>query len=143
VVARAIDLAKRPLAFEGLLEALDLAVGLRAIRPGPQVADAVASEQLGERLVFGVGKGVVCHQAFRMDPVRLEEDERSLNKEKDRVCTLVLMQLAVGKSGVIIDDRVHELVPGTQARLASASVADPGHCVTGPCEAGEALRVHV
>jgi hypothetical protein len=47
-----------------------------------------------------------------MDPVRLEEDERSLNKEKDRVCTLVLVQLAVDESGVIIDDRVHELVSG-------------------------------
>jgi hypothetical protein len=59
VVARAVELAERPLALEGLLVALDFAVDLRTADRDEQVADAVAGEELAEGAVAPVDEGVV------------------------------------------------------------------------------------
>jgi hypothetical protein len=56
---------------------------------------------------------------------------------------LVGVQLAVGQAGVVVDDRVRELVAPACALLGVGLVAFAGDGMAGPLEASEALGVHV
>ena len=81
VVARASVTARRrggrlsgrsgrgPFAFERLLVALDLAVGLGSAGRDAAVADPVVVRAARERAVVAVDEGVVGQQPLRLDPV--------------------------------------------------------------------------
>ena len=58
-VVGGVGLAVCPFATHGLVEALDLAVGLRSVRPDLEVADVLVGEQSREAVVVRVGPGVV------------------------------------------------------------------------------------
>jgi hypothetical protein len=56
---------------------------------------------------------------------------------------LVLVQLAVGVAGVVVDDRVHPFVPDPHSLLGAGGVPVAGDCVAGTAEADEAFAVDV
>jgi hypothetical protein len=123
VLAGAVGLAEGPFAFEGLLVALDLAVDLGSMRRDEEVSDLARVEELGERAVVGVCPGVVADQPCRLDPVTVEEGERTLDEADHRAGALVAVELGVREPGVVVDDRVHELPADTLAFLGTAAVA--------------------
>ena len=67
-------------------------------------------EQLAQRAVLDVAEAVVGHQPLRDDPVLGEEGERPLDEAGDRRGFLVVVELDVGEPGVVVDDRVREVV---------------------------------
>jgi hypothetical protein len=90
-----------------------------------------------------VDEGVVGEQPFWLDPVLGEVRQCALDEAGDRVRPLVWVQLAVGVAGVVVDDRVHPLVPDPHPLLLAGAVTVSGDGVTGPAEADEALAVDV
>jgi hypothetical protein len=143
VVARAVDLAKRPLSLERLLIALDLAVDLRAAVGDQQVADSALADKLRERVVVGVGPGVVADEPLRLDPVLGEDGEPALDKAGHRGRPFVAVELAVGVARVVVDERVHPFVADVHAQLGAGAVSVAGDGVTGPAETNEAFAVDV
>jgi hypothetical protein len=104
VVAGAVDLAERPLAFEGLLVSLDLSVDLRPTGWDQEMPDAAAGEELGERSVVGVGPRVVAHQPLDLDALRGEGGKTALEEAGDGRCSFVAVELAVGVARVVVDE---------------------------------------
>ena len=104
------------------------------------------SEQLAERAVLDVTEAVVGHQPLGDDPVRGEEGERALDKAGHGRRPLVVVELDVGESRVVVDDRVRVVVadPRLGAHPAARALrAVAGDAVAGPQEAGVAGDVHV
>ena len=66
-----------PFALQGLLVALDLAVGAGRVGPGADVADRAAVEQFAQTAVVDVGERVVGHQPLGGDPVVEVEVQRA------------------------------------------------------------------
>jgi hypothetical protein len=85
------------------------------------VADAAAFEQLAQRAVLDVAEAVIRHQSLRGDPVLGEEDKGTLDERGDGLGFLVIVELDVGEPGVVVDDRVREVV--TDPRLGTHPVA--------------------
>jgi hypothetical protein len=102
------------------------------------VADAAAGKELAQRAVLDVAEAVVGHQPLRDDALLGEEDERALDEAGDRRCLLVGVELDVGEAGVVVDDRVREVVAEPRLRshpLARALRAVAGNTVAGAQEA--------
>ena len=118
-LARAVAEPARPLAVHRLLQALDLAVGARGVGPGPPVLDPTPAQQLAQPAVVHVGEVVVGEQALGDDPVACEELERPLAEGGDRGRSLVSVDLGVGKTRAVVDDRVDEL-PARAPRVLGA-----------------------
>ena len=70
----------------------------------------VIGEEIAERVVVGVAPGVVGHQPFGVDAVGLEPAPAPGQERGDGRCVLVGEQLDVGQAGVVVDDRVREVV---------------------------------
>ena len=138
-----VCLAESPLAFECLLEAFDLAVGLWSARPDEEVVDRSFGEQLAQRAVVAVGPGVVAHQPLHVDPVAGEVSEAPLDEGGHGRRFLVAVEFAVGVAGVVVDERVHPFVADSLPLVGGRHVSVAGDGVTGPGEADEALAVDV
>jgi hypothetical protein len=85
VFGAGVDVPVGPFAFEGLDEALDLAVRAWPAWPGGEMADAAAEEKLAKRADLDVALGVVAHHPLRPDALLGETSERPLNEGGD-VC---------------------------------------------------------
>src|SRR6059058_3660561 len=119
--AGGVDRAVGPAAEHGADEALGLAVGLRAPRPGAQVADA--ERAAGDRVQGGdVGRAVVSHDALDDDAVALEELQRSPQKADRGRGLLVAQDLGVGQAGGVVDGDV-DVVPADDLAIHAALVA--------------------
>src|SRR6266536_2403822 len=109
------------------------------------MSDAVAGEQLGEGAVLDVAEAVVGHQPLRHDPVLSVEGERALEEAGHRRGSLVVVELDEGEPGMVVDDRVREVVadpcPDTPAAQGLGAIA--GDAVAWPQEARVAAGVHV
>jgi len=143
VVGAGVDESVGPFALERLDEALDLAVGARPARPGGEVADAAAGEQLAQRAVLDVAPGVVAHQPPRLDALLGEGGERPLDEASDRLGLGVGEHLGVGEAGVVVDERVHDVVAEPAPLVLGRAGAIGGDRVAGLGEAGERRPVDV
>jgi hypothetical protein len=143
VLARAVGLAEGPFALERLLVALDFPVGLRAARPDEQVPDPALFEQFAQRAVVAVGVGVVGEQPLHLDAVAGEDGEAALDEAGYRRRRLFAVVLAVGKAGVVVDERMHPLVADPHPFLGAAAVTVAGDGMSGPSETDEPLAVDV
>src|SRR5205807_6505561 len=132
-----------PLSGEGLLVSLHLPVSLGCAGWDSPGLDGVSGEQLSEAAVVDVGEVVVGLQPSGRDPVAGEELQGAFNEGGDGGGLLVVVQLAVGQAGVVIDDRVAELPAGPVALLLGGPVALPGDPVPRPGEPPRALDVHL
>ncbi|HWX46215.1 MAG TPA: hypothetical protein VNY52_12960 [Solirubrobacteraceae bacterium] len=79
--------------MQGLLVALDLAVGAGRVGPGAEVADLAAVEQLAQRLVVNVGERVVGHQPLGDDPAIKEPVQRAAGERRHGWSFLVVVDL--------------------------------------------------
>src|SRR3954453_21599941 len=104
--AVAVDGAVGPTAEHRSDEPLGLAVGLRAVRPGPQVADA--QRATGNR-VHGraVGRAVVGDQLLDGDAVAREVLDGAAQEADGGDRLLVGEDLDVGQAGGVVDRDVH------------------------------------
>jgi hypothetical protein len=107
------------------------------------VADAVSREQFPQRAVAAIDEGVVREQAPGRDPALGKVREATFEEGGDGLRSLVAVELAVDVAGVVVDERVHPLVPDPHALLRARSVAFAGDGMAGACEASEALAVDV
>jgi hypothetical protein len=103
------------------VEAFDFAVAARPVRLGRQVADLAAGEQLTQRAVLHLAEAVSGQQPLRDDPLAFEEGERSFDEAGDGLGVLVVVELDVGESGVLGDDRLREV--GADSCLGAPPVA--------------------
>jgi hypothetical protein len=92
------------------VEALNLSVGLRPVGLGAQVLDLTNGEEFSQRAVVDVGERVVGHQALGADAVALKPSQSALHECGDGRGALIGVQLDVGQAGVVVDDRVREVV---------------------------------
>src|SRR4029450_11032946 len=82
---------------------------------------------------------------LRDDPVFGEEGERAFDEAGHRQRLLVVMELDVGEPGMVVDDRVREVItdPRPDPAPAQALRAVAGDAVPRPQEARIAADVHV
>ena len=107
------------------------------------MADAPLGQQLLERAVAAIDVGIVGEQAPGLDPVRGVEGEAAFDEGGDGRGLLVWVELRVGQSRVVVDERVHELVSDSLALFGPGAIADAGDGVPRSREAGKALAVDV
>src|SRR5260221_8823146 len=84
----AVDRAVGPAAQHRADEALGLAVGLRAVRPGPEVADAedATGDRVDRRAISG---SIVSDHALDLDPVTAEEANGAAKERHRRPAGLI------------------------------------------------------
>jgi hypothetical protein len=102
-----------------------------------------AGEQPSERLVAGVGPGVVADQPLYLDSVCGEVGEAALDEAGHRLGFLVAVELAVGVAGVVVDDRVHPFEANPHPQLSASAVAVTRDGVAGTAEANKPFGVDV
>ena len=73
-------------------------------------------EQLAQRAVLDVAEAVIRHQPFRDDALTFEEGERSFDEGGDGLGSLVVVELEIGESRVVVDDRVRVVVADPRLR---------------------------
>jgi hypothetical protein len=108
--------------------------------------DASACEQLSQRTVLHVSECVVGHDPLRGDPVLLEPAKGSFHEGGHGCRFLVVVQLDIGQTAVVIDDRVGEVGADTclgSHPVARALRAIAGHRVSWALKAPVAGHVHV
>jgi hypothetical protein len=133
-----------PLAKQRLDEALDLAVGARPIRPGPQVADAELATGLAEGARELAGAVVGQHRSDA-HAAPAEPAHYAMQKGDGALGALVGHRLGQRHAGAVVDGGVDELpahAPGAPSAIAMdamANSADPAeflgvevHELTGP-----------
>jgi hypothetical protein len=99
-----------PLIQQGLVEPLDLAIGLRTIRASSLAADPEPGGGLSEDDRLGVGLGVVGQDPLDPDPV-LGEEGGCLDQEPGGCgAALIAQDLAEGNPGTVIDSRVNGVI---------------------------------
>lgn len=86
-----------PLTHEGLVEALDLAVGPWRVGACADVLDRSSPEQLPEGLALGVGERVVGHQPLADDSLLQEPVQSTAGERGDRGGGLISVDLGVGQ----------------------------------------------
>ncbi len=79
----------------------------------------------------------------RRDVVALKERERATHEGNHGLGPLVWMKLGVGETGVVVDDRVRELIAPAGLQLGAGLVADSRHPVPGSLKARVAFGVDV
>jgi hypothetical protein len=104
------------------------------------VPDRVLCEESLQVAAAAVLHRVVGHQPGCADPVALVEGERALEEGDDGGGLLVVVDLGVGKPGVVVDDRVHDVGAVEVAAVLASTVA--GEAVSGLLEARLLGRVH-
>jgi hypothetical protein len=107
------------------------------------MGNALPDQEIGQGAVLRIGPGVVALQPLGLDPVGAKEGDRPLHEADHRRAPLVAMQLGVGEAGVVVDNRVSELVSHPFAHLRTAAGAVAGHRVAGTGEASKALGVRL
>src|SRR4051812_18406681 len=115
-----VDLGVGPLVEHGAVVALDLAVGLGPVGPGPLVGGAGLAQRRGE------DPGAVAGAVVGQDPLDaldagVGEERSGAAPEPGRgLLALVVEQLGVGQPGVVIDGVVQERVAGARPAVAFA-----------------------
>jgi hypothetical protein len=128
------------------MEALHLPVCLWPIGLRGQMAHLSCEEELAQGAVVGVAPSVVAHQSLRRDAVPFKPRERSADELGDSLGALVAVQLDIGQAGVVIDDRVREVIAHPRAvshPAAAAPRAISGGTMTGSLKARVARGIHV
>lgn len=87
-----------PLPGHGLVEALDLAVGLRPPGFDQQAFDLLLSKKPGQPARAGVSPGVVGHQALDRDPLGFKELQCPLGEAENGLGVLAAEDLGVGQA---------------------------------------------
>src|SRR6266566_514920 len=139
-------LAVGPLLEQGAVEALHLAVELRAVgrdedAPGPDLRQ--------RHLVVApvaVGPGIVGHHRLKANAACREPGQGPPNEPADRAGGLVAVHLTEGQAGMIIDQGVDEVIAQASPLLPvpSRPTSAPVHEVTAASRnAGQLLDVHV
>ena len=119
-------------------EALGLAVCLRRIGPGADMADAEHPQRLAE-VPGDVTGAVVGHHPLDPDAARPEPAQRADQEAGGGAAPLVGQHFDVGKPRGIVDGHVEEVVAHALAR----SEAVAGDAVADALEAGELLDIEV
>jgi hypothetical protein len=125
--------------LQGLLVALNLAVGAWRVGPCAQVTDRAVVQQLAQCLVVDVGERVVGHQSLSDDPMLKEPVQCAAGERGHGRGLLVVVDLRVRQAAAVINDRV-DVLP---ADPGGAPGAIPRQRVPGPGEPPELLDVHM
>jgi len=137
---RAVEADIGPLLQQGAVETFYLAVGLRSIGAGATVSRPEFSASAGEETT-AVGRTVVGEDRLDGNRTLGKPDLGAGPESNDGLGSLVVQDLAVGKTGVVIDSRVDV----GKARLAGpwgvASAVDPPAAAR--ANATELLDVHM
>src|SRR3954466_7086903 len=107
----AVERAVGPAAEHGADEALCLSVGLRAPRPGADVAEA---QRLGGEGVDrgAIGRAVIGEQALNCHAVAAIERDRASEERDRRARVLVADYLGVGQARAVVDRDMHVVPTG-------------------------------
>jgi len=135
-----------PFGGERPVEPLGFAVLPRAVRFDELVADAAVGEEFAQSSSVSVAEGVVGDQSFNaLDAAAGEVVEGAFEERCACVGAFVGVDLAVGDTGVIVDDAVHVVVanhcvPTPVGRSQLPAVGAPAASVG---DAADLLDVHV
>src|SRR5438128_8538085 len=121
-----------PLLQQGAVEALDLAIDLRAVGRDEDPSRANLGEGLLVITPVAIGPGVVGHHGGEADPAGAEPGQGAPNELADGTRRLVAEQLTEGQPGMVIDQRVDVVIaqPGALLPVPSRSTTPPVHEVT-------------
>src|SRR5690606_6802248 len=132
-----------PLVFEGEVEPLDLAVGLRPVRPRALVLDPGVSRGLAE-VLGAVAGAVVGQHPLHGDVVSGEPRQRPCQERRGGVAAFVVADLGVGQARAVVDSDVDVVVaelgarPATPPLLAAAGDAGSAAVDTPAAAVGDA-----
>ena len=120
----AVDADVGPLLEQRAVEALDLAVGLRAVGPGPLRPHAAEAAGGAEQAAL-VGAAIIGEHGPHLDAELGEPGPRPLQEGGRADGALVREDLAVGEARVVVHGGVDEGVAGAAARRLAPSVGAP------------------